>query len=442
MKIIIVHYHLFPGGVTRIIDSQVKSLKRVQPDLNIEILCGDATGPDQYNDLDIPVNIEPALNYMQNDSYNQDDVKLLFDELYEKFTEKAGKNDIIHFHNLNLGKNPVATFCSYKLATEGYKIFNHSHDFAEDRPVNMDFNQFIIQELFNENLKEILYPVHLSNYHFGVINTSDRERLINARIPADRIAYLPNPVSIPNLSDRQNKKKCREQIIKSLKLDSDKYVITYPVRVIRRKNIGELILISELFGKEAQFLVTLEPKNPIEVEFYDQWIHFCRNNHLDNIFFEVNHKVDFDTLMKGSDFCITTSIREGFGMTYMEPWLYDTPVVGRNIDYITRDFIETGMIFPNLYDKIYIDSHDKDFKELTMQEQMEVIMNTRNSSSEGEKILANNNDLNKLLHTITNKIIEKNKELIIRNYSFENYGKQILETYKRFFKKPGAINSY
>lgn len=93
-------------------------------------------------------------------------------------------------------------------------------------------------------------------------------------------------------------------------------------------------------------------KNPIELEHYKKWRSFCRENELNNVHFEVGEAIDFPTLVKGSDFCITTSIREGFGMTYMEPWLYHTPVIGRKIDYITHDFINKGLIFSGLYEKI------------------------------------------------------------------------------------------
>ena len=46
--ITIAHYHLHPEGVTRIIDSQVKSLRKNFPDLKIRILCGIADNTERY----------------------------------------------------------------------------------------------------------------------------------------------------------------------------------------------------------------------------------------------------------------------------------------------------------------------------------------------------------------------------------------------------------
>jgi hypothetical protein len=206
------------------------------------------------------------------------------------------------------------------------------------------------------------------------------------------------------------------------------------VRVIRRKNIGELILLSELFKKEATFLVTLAPKNPVEIKFYEQWIRFCQKNNLNNILFEVNQFVDFEKLVRGSDFCITTSIREGFGMTYMESWLFDTPVAGRNLEYITRDFTEKNMEFPNLYNQIIIPGMNKDFKDLSMEEQMEVILKMKENGTFPDEIFSNNSVLTKLFSKVKDTTISKNKKIITNHYSFEVYGKKIMETYKRFFE--------
>ncbi len=434
MKIIIGHYHLHPGGVTRIIDSQIKSLKKHYQDVEIEIICGNTSSPQLYQDLDVPVSILPNLDYMQNESYNKEEAQNIYKKLYSRITSHLEKQAIIHFHNLNLGKNPVATYCMYNMAKEGFRVFNHTHDFPEDRPENLNFLRLIIEERFSERLEDVLYPKDIPAYRLGVINTADQQRVIETGFPPEKITYLPNPVSMPNLSPEIKKEECRTEIVEKLKVNPDKLIITYPVRVIRRKNIGELILLSELFKKQATFLVTLAPKNPVELKFYEQWIRFCKQNNLENILFEVNQFINFERLVRGSDFCITTSIREGFGMTYMEPWLFDTPVAGRNIDYITRDFTEIGMKFPNLYNQINVPGKNKDFMDLSMDEQMAVILNNKQSVDFQNQTLSNNPGLFELFKKTGDDIIEKNKKIIRNNYSFEVYGKKIMETYRGFFE--------
>ncbi|MFO8234933.1 MAG: glycosyltransferase [Bacteroidales bacterium] len=434
MKIFIIHYHLYPGGVTKIVDYQIKSIKLIHPERELEIICGFSDFRSVYEDFNVPVTVVPELDYMQKESYSKDEIDSLVSKLYEFFKENVAKDDIIHFHNLNLGKNPAATYCMYKLATEEYNILNHAHDFAEDRPVNMAFNNMVIAEKLSYNPKEIMYPLTIDNYRFGVINTSDQKRLLDVQVPAHRIDYLPNPVNPPALSDLPGKEECKELIQKLLQLSPEKKIVTYPVRVIRRKNIGELILLSEIFKDEATFLVTLPPENPVEKKFYDQWLQFCEKNNFHNVLFEVNSLVDFDILLHGSDFCITTSYREGFGMVFMEPWLYCTPVTGRDIEYITRDFVAQELQFPNLYEEIYIEEQREDFKNLTIEEQMDVILSLSGDSSNRHKLLYNNPRLKDLLNEPDNRVVKKNKSVIINNYSFESYGSKLVETYKKFFR--------
>ena len=151
-----------------------------------------------------------------------------------------------------------------------------------------------------------------------------------------------------NLKERYNPKeniydktKAKTEICDQLNLEQNKLLITYPVRVIQRKNIGEFILLAALFNENANFVVTQPPQNPVEIERYKKWVDFCKKEKI-NVTFEAGTKVDFEKLLIASDFCITTSYNEGFGMVYLEPWLLNTPVVGRDIDFISKDFRADG----------------------------------------------------------------------------------------------------
>ena len=432
MEIVIGHYHLHPGGVTKIIDSQIKSLRQNYPELPVKIVCGHADNEQMYQQVNVPVIINSELNYL-TDNYNPEELRRKLEELKSFFISQLSEESILHFHNPNLGKNPLVAYCLYELAKVGYRVFNHAHDFAEDRPQNMEFIREVLENGLGADIKEILYPEQFSNYRFGVINSFDKERLLESQIPENRITHLPNPVGIPEETEKLDREACRKEIREIFGINSGKKIVTYPVRVIRRKNIGELILLSELFRDEAVFLVTLAPKNPVEIEPYEEWKAFYAENSFDNILFEVAESIDFNVLMKGSDFCITTSIREGFGMAFMEPWLYHTPVIGRNIDYIVKDFFEVGLSFPNNYNKLIIPDNESDFKNLSEKEQKCVINKIVTDSEVKEEFFSYNKSLKHLLAEIDRKTIENNRKLIVDNYSFENYGKKLLETYQGFF---------
>lgn len=430
MKIFIIHHHLNPGGVTRIIQSQISSLKENYPELKIVLLTGEVSNPEFYKKQNVKVITNEKLNYLTNTDIKSAEGYDLLNNLIAFFKEHIKPEDIIHVHNLNLGKNPVMTLALSMLAETGHLLFNHSHDFVEDRPENMKFVQHIIEVLFGRDEKNVLYPGH-SNYHYGVLNSFDKKRLQKMGIDEERIALLPNPVHFEKKSDL-TKPEAKEKISKELKLDQNKMIITYPVRIIRRKNFGELALFSVLFDNKAHWLVTQPPKNPVEIEPYQEWKNFCHEMSI-TIVFEAGTKVDFEALLLASDVCITTSMREGFGMVFLEPWLVGTPVMGRNISYVTEDLIESGVEFPMLYDKILVEVHgeEKDFGTLTQEEQMELLTDAVKNDDLRKKITDRNPELEKLFQKVSGKIKDHNKKVITEQYSLKNYSKKLYDIYNQ-----------
>jgi glycosyltransferase involved in cell wall biosynthesis len=424
MKILIVHYHLNPGGVTRIIQSQIQSLQKITPGHDIILLCGACDNPEFYEGMGITVRIDQRFNYISGTDFQIN----LPEQLASGIRHLVSRSDIIHAHNLNLGKNPALTLALHELALEGYRIFNHCHDFAEDRPPNWDYLGQVIEGSYGRSLMEVLYP-QLENYKLGVLNLKDLKRLEDYGIPPERSFLLPNPVNIPS-EGPGDKRASRRHIVAQLSLNPQKLIVTYPVRVIRRKNIGEFILLAALFHEQASWLVTQDPLNPQEIEPYRKWVDFCKKEGIE-ILFEAGKKVDFPELMSASDFCISTSVREGFGMVFMEPWLMGTPVIGRNIDYIINDLTNSGILFPRLYDRISI-GDDTDFKDLDMQGQMEIIKEARSGEQDRLTLIEDNPGLDRLLDPVPESTIMLNQEVIREKYSLKKYGERLNAIYRSY----------
>jgi glycosyltransferase involved in cell wall biosynthesis len=425
MQIVIAHSHLNPGGVTRIIESQIESL----PDVKTTVLVGACSNPESITSKGAELIIIEDLNYLERRHYSDKEAMEQLHKVHAQIKKHLTRDTILHFHNLNLGKNPIVTYAVYLLAKEGVKVFNHAHDFAEDRPTNLQFLTEILSDIFLQDINEVLYP-NLPNYQFGVLNSFDFERLVSYGVPKEKIEWLPNPVAISNKEIVPDKNESKVDICKSLKLDEEKLLVTYPVRVIQRKNIGEFILLSILFAHKANFVVTQPPQNPVEINMYKQWVEFCDKQGI-NVSFEAGTKVNFEQLLAASDFCITTSYKEGFGMVYLEPWLFDTPVVGRDIDFITKDFKDDGFEFPTLYFKLNIPEIKTDFKDLNLKVQMEIILDVIGGKIDKQKLFEQNPILNTLFRKVSESIIEKNKSLIKNNYSLKGYGIKLQERYKK-----------
>ncbi len=133
--------------------------------------------------------------------------------------------------------------------------------------------------------------------------------------------------------------------------DSERYIL-YPVRGIRRKNIGEFVLWAEVLREHAVTLgVTLTPLNPVEKAYFDSWKDYAHQHALPCIFGTGDETgLSFAENMAASDAILTTSVAEGFGMVFLESWLAGRPLLGRNLPTVTADFKDQGVEFPTLYD--------------------------------------------------------------------------------------------
>ncbi len=425
MKVSIIHYHLNPGGVTRVIDSQIAGIKSISPETNLQVLCGHAN--EMVVAHEVSAIVEPILGY--STASDKNDFFHSVNSIMDFFRFHLKGNTVFHFHNPTLGKNPAVTFSAYLLASQGIPVVYHCHDFAEDRINNFSLLNSTIPDYSEVPLSQVMYP-NYPNCHFVVLNSCDYTRVLNAGIETSRVHLLPNPVAIQTALSDTNQAECRNKICKTLNINPNKKICTYPVRLIERKNPGEFILLAALFQDTAEFVVTLPPKNPQELPQYEFWKAFCSRNGL-KIIFEAGEQVNHEELMNISDFCITTSIREGFGMVYLEPWLTGSPVIGRGLPCITEDFVKQGVVFPRLYDHLHVRFGGEvvDFSEVHREKQAELIRAVMHEHAAREAIMSQNPFLASFLSDFADDIIGRNRKVISESFSIEAYGKELLGIY-------------
>ncbi len=427
-KIDIIHYHLKPGGVTKIIQSQIESLQK-QGDFEIRLLCGECRDPETYQKMGVELIIDEALNYADFKEKDENAISKNIQNVKEVAEKLLEKDRIIHFHNLNLGKNPYWMIAINELVDQGFLVINHTHDFSEDRKENQEFINRIVEKHAGLNVKQVMYP-GADNYHIATLTRHDYERVKQNGTSEKQIHYLPNPISqeevIPASSNET-----RDQVYADLGLDNNKGLVTYPVRGIRRKNIGEFILLAHMFGNRANFVITLPPENPAEKKQYDRWKQYCDEKQIP-VTFEAGQKTDFINLITSSDFCITTSVREGFGMVFLEPWMMSTPVMGRNLKNITKDLIKEGISFPGLYNfiRVPVKGDLVDFAELKFEQQKKVINQIIEDKMLANIIFVSNSHLKKMFQPVTQNILSENQEIIKNKFSIASYGARLEKLYR------------
>jgi len=315
MKIAFIHYHLKTGGVTTVLKQQVEALRDT---CDMLVLTGEI--PESSFLCDI-VHI-PGLGYdrrYQNRSDPQDIAAAITRAIHLKWKDGC---DLVHVHNPTLAKNRDFLKILKALQNKKIKLFLQIHDFAEDgRPL----------VYFSED-------EYIQNCHYGVINSRDYNILLESGLKEKGLHKIFNTINPFKLNTADA---------------APKNLVLYPIRALRRKNIGEAILISLFFKNNETLAITLPPNSPADFESYAQWKAFVKEKNL-NVIFEAGLSHEFSELVLSARFLITTSITEGFGFSFLEPWTAKKILWGRKLPEICHDFEEKGLWLDHLYTRLTV----------------------------------------------------------------------------------------
>lgn len=317
MRVAIVHYHLDPGGVTSVILAASEALTAAG--INHAILTGEQV---------------PGLGYLTRSS------GLTARELTSNLraaaaTALGGPPDVWHFHNHSLGKNILWPEVINRLAEDGECLVLQIHDLAEQgRPENY---QLIARQ-------SEIYP-YSRRIRYAFLNMRDVDLFGAAGLPPENVVYLPNPVPPPPLPS------C-ETGVESAPL------LFAPIRGIRRKNLGELVLLAALAPPGTRVAISRAPRNPDAQPIHDTWRKFSEKHGLP-IGFDVVDRFtpaagagsDFSSWIAHATHFVTTSVSEGFGLPFLESVAHRKILLGRDLPHLTTDH---DVPFPHLYQRILI----------------------------------------------------------------------------------------
>jgi len=325
MKIAIVHYHFDRGGVTSVVRSILRGL-RDNSDVEFGLLSGRP-----MEDMEAPGKVIPGLDY--NAKTNSKDLyKEVLASARKLFSNKLP--DVWHIHNPTLGKNGTMIGLVAELARNGHPLLLHQHDFAEDfRPTNYQLRES------HRSKRDPVFP-YSSHVRFATINGRDCRILQKAGMPASYALSLPNPIeSQPvDAEDGENHS-----------------LLLYPVRGLPRKNFGEILLLAGLLRDKYEFATTLPPTNKKNVALFERWEKLSQKLKLPvRLAVARDKKEKLETWIRRSGGIITTSVAEGFGLSFLEAWMQNRPVCGRDLPEITQEFRLQGLQLDHLYSSLDI----------------------------------------------------------------------------------------
>jgi glycosyltransferase involved in cell wall biosynthesis len=346
--------------------------------------------------------------------------------------------DIIHVHNPLIQKNVLLIPALKILNAQGFRLLLQNHDLAEDfRP-----------DVYAGHTE---YP---ENCHYAVINSRDYSYLRRSGLKPEGLHLIPNEVEV--LCAKAGLKRTR---------------YLYPVRAIRRKNIGEALLISRYISRERSVAITLPPPEK-DGRIYRRWMDFAAEMELP-VEFALGTEHDLEELLGTAICALSTSIKEGFGFSFLEPWTAGRSLIGRRIDYVCKDFENAGLVYDSLYSEIKIPSEyvspgmlrhkmetaihrvygafglevpvhiiqmmtenlfsqeTLDFGRLDEEFQESIIRTIQHNRIAYQEVAA----LNPFLEGLADReedgtLIEANRKVILDNYSRERMSKILMDTYR------------
>jgi hypothetical protein len=323
MRIALLHYHLRRGGVTSVIKNQAQALMEAGDEALV--IAGEDSPdlPGISRRVVEELRYDPDRNGSPENSPEELDRRSgeLADKISAAMRAHWGRPaDIVHVHNPLLHKNAALIRALNLLRDRGCCLLLQNHDLPEDfRP--------------NVYSREEEYPV---DCHYAVINSRDRSFLQRAGLKPAGLHLLPNEV---------------RPIVPGESPDRSRYL--YPVRALQRKNIGEALLLSLFIPTGRTVAITLPPTTERDLCIYRKWMDFAGELDL-KVEFELGLNASLGEVYGSAQGIITTSVKEGFGFSYLEPWTAGRTVMGRRLNYVCRDFENAGVRFDSLYSSLNI----------------------------------------------------------------------------------------
>ncbi|HRW23523.1 MAG TPA: hypothetical protein P5298_03855 [Spirochaetia bacterium] len=321
MRVLVVHYHLKPGGVTTVIRGQLAAL--ASRGVGAALLVGEAPPDDRWGGT--PPAVDRALAYDGPGSDGRPDAAksaAIAAAIRREAARLASGGDdvVVHVHNPTIRKNASLLPALSALAGSGVALVMHVHDLAEDwRP-----------EVYSDRP----YP---DGAAWAAINRRDAEAL--AASGAGSAFFLPNP--LPRATGAEP----------PTRPSAGAGLVLYPVRGIRRKNLGEAVLLSLFMRPGGRVGVTLPPNSQRDRPYYDGWKAAAFELGAP-IAFELGLGRGLDELYREAKAAVTTSVKEGFGLSYLEPAIRGRATLGRRLAKVVDDFEAEGLSFPALYGSI------------------------------------------------------------------------------------------
>lgn len=365
MRLVIVHHHLRPGGIRRVIEVAAPHLVREapRPITRVVLVTGEPADRKWHDHfvrqlaaVPVEVFVEPSFNYLSEQRTSPQNITAQIRHGLEKLqaTANAG-NCLVWAHNPGVGRNLLlARELASACAARGIPLVCHHHDWWFDNRWARwpEMRRFGFRTL--TAAAQAVFPQTGNEFH-AAINHADAAIL--ARHFGERALWLPNLTEPAPPPPAARVREAKRWLRNRLSHDSNP-VWLLPCRTLRRKNIAEALLLTRWLRPEAWLVVTGAASSADEAAYFRALENAARKHHwrlrLGILAGDESRKPAIPELLAASEAVLLTSIQEGFGLPYLEAAAARRPLIARRLPNIAPDLDRFGFRFPQSYDEILI----------------------------------------------------------------------------------------
>jgi len=373
LHFVILHYHLRPGGVRRVIERALPALLAGAPTdkIRVTLLTGETPAHSSWIKslrqacVPCPIEIvaEKALGYVSDSpelspAMRRDRIRNTLNQLLQTSPDESIS---LWTHNLGLARN-VALAREIANFSKKHEIPTLSlhHDFWFDNRWERWREARANGCRSESQLARALFPSQ-PGFHHATINRSDHQNM--RRLASSSVIWLPNSCAPPYPAAKSKIRPARRWMDSITGGKFQRFWIL-PCRLLRRKNVAEALLLMHWFDPAAALITTGGVSSPAEAGYADQLRESAARGKwpLFLAALETSSGPGIDDVMAAADLLVLTSLQEGFGLAYLEAAASGRPLVCRRLPNVAPDLASMGFTFPLSYSEVRVSTGLFDLK--------------------------------------------------------------------------------
>ena len=365
LKLFIVHIHLRPGGVRRVIELAAPAVAAALRPRASEIVLVAGEAPDakwierfgaECAGVRVTCAIDSALGYISEQRMISATIRRrIRTHLDRCFGDSDRDEGVVWAHNPGLGRNLlVAAELTRVVEKRGLRMIFHHHDWWFDnrwaRWPEMQRTGFRTLA----KIAETILPISPSVKHAG-INQADVR--VMRRYLGKRAGWVPNVAAPGSTPPAERVRAARRWLTNECGDEGPVWLV--PCRLLRRKDLAEALLLTRWLRPEA-WLVTTGAMSSADERLYASALERAAGRHgwrlrLGVLARAESTKPSVRELLAASETILLTSLQEGFGLPSLEAAAAKRPLIVRTLPNIAPDLARFGFRFPHSYDDVQVD---------------------------------------------------------------------------------------